>query len=251
MNPFAVSSWSLDGMLNAGLPLLALPGAVREHGLDLLELCHFHLPTTDDPYLRSVRRALDEAGVRLLTLLIDTGDIAAPDPGEREAEIQAIRRWLDIAAALGAERARIVAGRQPPTPEVIERSAAGLAALGAEATARGVRPITENWLATGQEPDALLAIISRCGLGLCVDVGNAEATADKYATIERLMPHAASVHFKARYGPDGALELDDLRRSAALMRASGFDGPISLIYQEKRDEWAGIARLRAALEEAL
>lgn len=52
----AVSSWSLDRTLGsprdgvpttAGVPLLELPAALRAHGYDTVQLCHFHLPRTD------------------------------------------------------------------------------------------------------------------------------------------------------------------------------------------------------------
>ena len=47
MRTFAVSSWSLDGSLQSGLPLLELPAQLAEHGISTLELCHFHLPSTE------------------------------------------------------------------------------------------------------------------------------------------------------------------------------------------------------------
>jgi sugar phosphate isomerase/epimerase len=248
---FAVSSWSLDGLLRSGVPLLELPAQLRQHGVTAFELCHFHLPSAEPAYLQALRERLAAAGVQLFSLLIDAGDIAAPDEGRRAADLAFTREWIAHAAALGAERVRIDAGQQEPTAAVIERSAAGLHALAQHAAALGLAVSTENWRATSREPEALLAILERCPspLGLCVDTGNAEATGDKYETLARLLPRATSVHFKARYTPAGAIDRDDLRRCLALMEAAAFDGVVTLIYDRKQEEWGGIQALRAALSE--
>jgi sugar phosphate isomerase/epimerase len=253
MPTFAVSSWSLDGLLQSGLPLLQLPYQLAEHGITTLELCHFHLPSTDATYLQTLRQTLDTAGVTMQSLLIDTGDITAPDPAQRSADVKTIQGWISVAAALHARVVRIDAGLQPPTPEVIAESARQLRAFQEQAEQQGVRTITENWHATSREPLALLAILEQCGgkVGLCADTGNAEATADKYATLAQLLPHASSIHFKARYEPDGSIEMNDLERCCALIRQAGFAGIITLIYAGKQEEWAELARLRAALEPLL
>ncbi len=253
MTRFAVSSWSLDGLLRSGLGVEELPGQLADHDIALLELCHFHLASREPAYLQTIRLALQAANVELLTLLIDTGDLAEPDPDRRRAEIALVAGWLPVAAQLGARRVRISAGRQPPTPDAIQRSAAGLNELQAEAARHGLDAVTENWQATSEQPEALLEILSHCEgrLGLCADTGNAEATADKYATLARLLPHASSVHFKARYTGQGHVAVEDAQRCADLMRQAGFDGPITLIYDRKVDEWGGVNRLRASLEPLL
>jgi hypothetical protein len=79
MTHFAVSSWSLDGLLQSGLSLLELPQHLKAHDISLLELCHFHLPSTNATYLQTFRQALQKTEVELSSLLIDMGDIASPD----------------------------------------------------------------------------------------------------------------------------------------------------------------------------
>jgi len=94
------------------LTLLDLPAAVRAAGIGDLDLCHFHFPRTDAAYLREFRDRLAAADVRLLTLLVDEGDISAADPAVRERDLARIREWVDIAALLGARYARVVAGER-------------------------------------------------------------------------------------------------------------------------------------------
>ncbi len=249
MRRCAVSSWSVNGLLQKDVPLLDLPAQLRHHGFSALELCHFHLPTTDAAYLQAMRDRLAAAQVELYSVLIDVGDIVHPDPAQRAADMALTQQWIGIAAALGAHRVRIAAGQQPPTPEVIQRSAAQLHTLAQYATAYGVAVSTENWRTTAQEPEALLAILAACPspIGVCVDTGNAEATRDKYQTLRQLLPRATSVHFKARYTSAGAIDHDDVQQCLALLHAVGFDGVITLIYDRKHHEWDGLRQLRTAL----
>ena len=253
MRRLAISTWSLDGLLQSGVPLLDIPSQLAQHSITALELCHFHLPTTEPDYLRALREALRAAGVELYRLLIDMGDIAAPDPNQRAADIGAIEGWIDCAAALSAGGVRIAAGRQPPTPKVVEQSARQLRAFAQRAAGHGLRTHTENWHKTAQEPATLLAILDQCEgqVELCADTGNAEATADKYATLAQLLPRASSIHFKARYAPDGGIAADDLQRCFELIEHAQFDGVITLIYESKQQEWAGVDQLRDALQPLL
>lgn len=249
MRRFAVSSWSLDGLLQSGVPLLDMPLQLQANDIATFELCHFHLPSTDAEYLALLRQRLVEHEIELFSLLIDAGDIVSPDPEQRATDTVFTRQWIERAAALGAKRVRIDAGQQPPTAEVIERSAEQLHNLAEYAASLEVAVSTENWRATSQQPTALLAILDRCPspVGLCVDTGNAEATAEKYQTLAMLLPRATSVHFKARYTPSGTIDQTDVERCLELFDDAGFDSVITLIYDRKQQEWDGIGRLRGAI----
>ena len=249
MLKFAISSWSVDGLLTSGLPLLELPAELQKHGLRVLELCHFHLPSTEPDYLAALRSNLAAADIELYSVLIDAGDVTAPDPAVLEGELGLIRRYIRTAALLGAERVRISAGQHPATPDTLAQSAEQLTTLMDYAAAQGVKLSTENWQLTAQEPEAVLTILETCpkGLGLCVDTGNAEASRDKYDTLVQLLPYATSVHFKARSTPEG-IDLADARRCLELFQQAHFEGPFSLIYDRKQGEWEGLKTLQSTLQ---
>src|SRR6476661_4582115 len=231
MRRLAISTWTLHGQLQNRLELLDLPAQIAQRGIQTLEICHFHLPSTTPAYLAELRQACQAAEVEAYSILIDTGDITAPDPQQRATDLETIRSWIDVAAELGAGRVRIVAGMQAPTPEVIQRSVDNLRELVEYAEQRGVKAITENWHATGLDPQALLSILDQCEgrLGLCADIGNAEGP-DKYATLALLLPHASSIHFKARYTPDAQIEPTDFARCIELITATDFQGIVTVIY---------------------
>ena len=249
MRRLAISTWTLHGQLQGDLALLDLPARIAQHGIHALEICHFHLPSTTPAYLAELRQACRAAGVETYSILIDTGDITAPDPQQRAADLQTIRSWIDVAAELGAGRVRIVAGMQAPTPEVIRRSVDNLRDLVEYAEQRGVKTITENWHATGLDPQALLSILDQCEgtVGLCADIGNAEGP-NKYATLAQLLPRASSIHFKARYTPTAGIEATDFTRCLDLLTAANFQGIVTLIYGDTDREWAAVEQLAEALQ---
>jgi sugar phosphate isomerase/epimerase len=243
MIQFAVSSWSLDGLLQS-LPLLEIPQQLKAHNIPHLELCHFHLPETSPEYLQTFRKVLEENNINLYSLLIDLGDIANPDDQKRSEDIQSIESWIDIAKTLGAEQVRIVAGNQEPTAEVIERSRKHLQELASYAKTKGVYTTTENWQKTSENTDALLNILEPTpGVRLIADIGNAEGK-DKYDTLAKLLPRSNSIHFKVRYLEDGSAEPKDLQKVLELIQQVNFSGVITLIYDKKINEWKGIEALR-------
>ena len=129
----SVSTWSLHPLLGTCAPgrpgdpdarmmgdnpgtldLLDVPAALKEHGVETMELCHFHVPTRDPAYLAELRARREAAGVELWSLLIDDGDINDPEQGDRDRAWTL--GWIDTAAALGARCVRVIGGKQEPTP---------------------------------------------------------------------------------------------------------------------------------------
>lgn len=264
MIELAISSWSVHGELGqvwyepdannvmankasggaAHLDLLDLPAKMAENGIYLLELCNFHLPSVDDAYLAQFRQAMQTAGVSLVNLLIDTGNLAAPDDVWR-ADIASAKMWLDVAQKLSAKGARIDCGTEAATPASIERSARALQELFDYAAQFGLEITTENWRTLSLEPVNLLEVMRQVErpLKLCVDFGNAEKTADKRATLNALMPLANSIHFKADF--DG-LSINEmvLRADATLIKQADFAGHITLIVGDTDDEWEKLHLLK-------
>jgi sugar phosphate isomerase/epimerase len=227
--------------LPSGATLLELIPQVAAHGYDTLQVCHFHLESREAPYLVEVRDTLDRHGIVLDMLLIDDGDLTAADD---EFQMRWYSDWLFAAEVLGANRARICAGRSAPTPERLQASGEALAAL-AEAHP-DVRIVTENWMELTPDAASVLAVLDAAGdsVGLLIDLGNWSAPT-KYDELAIIAPRAEACHAKCDFGPDGPNE-KDFRRSLSILREAGFDGTMALIYDgpdanefsRLEDEWA-------------
>ncbi len=220
--------------------LLDIPAKLAAMGIYTLEICHFHLPKEDTVYLREVRSALDSAGVQLFSLLIDDGDITDPTHSARDQRW--ISEWLDVAGVLGAQCARVIAGKQDPTPQTLEKSRRGLSELASHAAGHNVRLMTENWFNLLSTPTHVRDLLGRLDgqVGLCADFGNWKG-ASKYDDLAQIFPLAESCHAKCTFNAPNTPDRHDYIRCLDLTRAAGFSGPYTLIYDgPDNDEWTGI-----------
>lgn len=232
---------------SGSVSLLDVPARIAALGIRTLELCHFHLPRRDPAYLNELRAALDDAGVELFSLLIDHGDLTHPEHHARDRDW--IGGWVDTAGALGAKRARVIAGKAAYSPEALDLSRRGLSRLAERGAAQGVRVMTENWFALLSRPEPLHALLDRLEgrVGLCADFGNWSGPS-KYDDLASILPRAESCHAKSHFTDPAQIDMDDFGRCLDLARDSGFTGPYTLVYGGSgEDDWHGIALQRDAI----
>ena len=258
-NLIAVSSWALhrtigttyydapvtgsQGLATHGetpLELLAVPAALRAHGYEAMQLCHFHLPSRDATFAAEFKAALQDADITLLTVLIDEGDIIHPDHGEAGTEW--ISGWVETASQLGAKRARVIAGKQAHSSEAMALAIQRLNAIAKVAADSGVRIETENWfslLATHEAVNHLLYEMDG-NLGLCADFGNWPKPY-VYEGLPQIMHRAETCH--AKYEFLNAENIDAAHADACLKIAAdaAYTGPFVLVSGGAGDsDWQGL-----------
>lgn len=260
----AVSTWSLHRLLGTTYPhdltttdigpenqaygegeesLLGLPSVLANHGYHRLEIVSFHLRSRDSVYLGELRDQLKVSNVRLQTLLIDAGDISHPEHGARDTAW--IASWLDIANELGAENARIIAGKQKPTRDALDRSVKALNTLADGNAGSSVRLVTENWFDLLSEPAHVHYLLDKLDgrIGLLGDFGNWGGKT-KYADLKSIFSRAELCHAKASF-IDGDLDEADYGACVTLAEEAGYKGPYTLIFDsEIPSEWHGLAAER-------
>jgi sugar phosphate isomerase/epimerase len=250
------------------MTLLEFPALARARlGVEYIEICQIQMRDSSDAAVGALAAALGQAGVRLLNLPIDVGDISEPDEDQREAGLVQMQKWIGIAGRLGAAFGRVRASVDPDDKAAWPVAVASLRRLADYAAARGVRLLIENQGAISARPDALIGLIGAVGpdrLGLLLDTGNFEpvmsfgqaaisgqpapdGTMDLepiYDAIRFLAPHACLVHAKAHgFTAAGEHTPMDLRRALTIVREAGFAGPVSVEYEGVTgDPWHNTAR---------
>lgn len=263
-NPIAVSTWALhralgvaiwhlpegtpdpDGHHFPSLTLKTLGDELFRRGIDRVELCHFHLPSSDPTEVAPIGAWLRDSGVTVQSLLIDGGDITDPVYGERDARW--ISEWVAAAGALGAERARVIGGKSAG-PDAF---AAAVHHLGEIAAAAGpVRVMVENWFDVMSTPEAVNHVLDALDgkVGLCVDFGNWPAPR-KYTELPLIFDRAETCHAKCEIDEAGRIDEADYDRCLALARRAGFTGPLVIVNGGPGDEWAAIESTAAYLRAA-
>ena len=253
----SVSSWSVHGALGSmkitgpadqpncqspenALSLLQLPREIAHRGIETLEICHFHLPSTDDAYLAQLKSALEKSRVELWSLLIDGGDLN----GENAArDFDWVASWIEGAGKLGAKNVRVIVGQGKPTAENLAQSIAALKQLAKMARQNNVQLMTENWFDTLSTPESVHHVFAELGddLGLCLDFGNWDNHPNKYDDLAAIARYATSCHARADFRAPGDLDEEDFRRCLQLTLDADFHGPYTLIPSgDKGDEWAAL-----------
>lgn len=219
-----------------GLTLLELLPELAARGYNTLQICHFHLASRDADYLAEVRDAMAQNDITLDAFLIDDGDLMATDINTHMAWYDT---WLDVAAELGAERARFCVGRSAPTTELLQASGKRLAELAARHPK--VRIVAENWMESIPDAASLLTALEAAGddVGVLIDLANWGPPA-KYEELAKIAHLAETCHGKCVFTADGPDEVD-FRRTLSILKDAGFNGPIALIYDgPDDDEWAAL-----------
>jgi sugar phosphate isomerase/epimerase len=242
--PGALPSPEPQPTFGAGdIAFLDLPGELAKRGYFRAEICHFHLASQDAGYLAEVKAAFRAAGVVIQTLLIDDGDIT--NPSIRARDLAWIERFIATTGVLGAENARVIAGKQKPTAETLALSVTGLASLVPVAKDHGVRLVTENWfdlLATEKEVHHVLDAVGD-GLGFLADMGNWHGSG-KYAALRSVYSRAELSHTKCHFGDGLAMDRDDYGKCLEASVKAGYEGPHTLIFESPGEEWDGLAMER-------
>lgn len=257
----AVSTWSLHRLLGTTYPhdlttsaigtgedtygegtesLLGLPSVLANHGYHRLEVVSFHMRSRDSIYLAELKDQLARAEVTLQTLLIDAGDITHPEHGARDEAW--IAGWIEVANELGAENARVIAGKQRPTPETIDRSVAALKRLADRNAGSSLRLVTENWSDLLSTPAVVHEVLDRLEgrVGLLGDFGNWGGDS-KYEDLASIFPRAELCHAKANF-VHGQLDEADYGACVGAAEEAGYKGPYTLIFDaDQPHEWAGLA----------
>ena len=175
-----------------------------------------------------------------------SADIARPDPAERRQELDELKRWIDLFAALGIEAGVLHPGGgsrlEPvrPSRKVFDANVAALRELVAHAEAGPPIICLENGANAGE----LLGLIEAAGpdgLAICFDTGHLSflrATAPDAAQSEYEFILEAGEYLKALHIADndgsgdqhllpfegGTVDWDSVMRG---LREVGYDGPFN------------------------
>jgi sugar phosphate isomerase/epimerase len=257
------------------ITLLELPAQIKAKlGLDSIEICQFHVPENTPPYLGQLKRALDDAGMSLVNMPIDVGNIADPNPDYRDEDLAEIEGWMRAAATLGARMVRVNAGSPLGGAEVpVDVTVASLRRLARTADSLGLQLLIENHGGRSSDPNFLIGLLEDVGPSLkaLLDIGNFEPLMSvnmarfqgkeppkvidltpQYDAIAKVAPFAGLVHAKTHeFDANGRPTDLDVVRALRIVRGRGYSGPISIEYEGRGgDCWENSQRTKALIEEA-
>ncbi len=155
---------------------------------------------------KALRAACAAAGITPVNLCCGA-HFATPSASETEAQVEELRRRVDVAAELGCVFLRHDAARGPlpePYPQTYEAAvpymAEGIRRVTEYAASAGVKTLTENHGQFSQDArrvESLIKAVGHPNFGALVDIGNFMCVdEDPPVSVAVLVPYARHVHCK-------------------------------------------------------
>lgn len=190
-------------------------------------------PASDDEVFRIKHRAF-RAGLDISGTGV-RNDFALADAAARNAQVELVTRWIDVAAKLGAPVLRVFSGLETPAghteAEAREWVVSGLTTVVERAASRGVMIVLQNHHDFVKTADQVLELRRRVPsewLGLNVDIGSLRIGGDPYDEIAKLAPHAYTWQLKELIYRGTKEEKTDVARVIRIIRESGYRGYVPI-----------------------
>jgi sugar phosphate isomerase/epimerase len=209
-------------------------------GLDGVDMTVYWFPDTSDQYLAGLRRTAQRAGIQLYNAGARV-QLSQPTKELQDAQVENIKKWVDVANRLGSSHVRVFGGAIPKGATEEQAIAWAVEVLKRGAEYAGTRGITlgvedDGGLTATAEPTIAVAKQTESQwAGINADSGNLPKNG--YAQFETLLPYATSIHFKTTVtDSDGKHLPADWPRLLATIAASGYRGFVGLEYESNSAE---------------
>jgi sugar phosphate isomerase/epimerase len=216
--------------------------------LDGVDMTGYYFKSTEPAYLASLRHLAYRNGVLFSGAACGVSMVQA-DAAKRAAALTEIKKWVDVADALGAPHLRIFAGKLPSGATlqqsvdwVVETMKAGCD----YSAKKGIMLGVEDHSGVTQRADVCLEIMHKvnspyAGINLDITHFVPTATQDAYAQIEACIPYATNTHIRDHFDDGTPIDMD---RVWQMFAHAGFKGFMSAEYEGKgNDPATGVPKL--------
>ncbi|MCU1262293.1 MAG: nfo 1 [Bryobacterales bacterium] len=252
----AICAYSFRNLLQAKTmtyaDLIRLAADLQVDGIDFTT---YWLPDTNDATLFELKKLAYRSGISLYTIGVRVR-LAQPTPELQAAEIESLRKWLDVAQRLGASHMRVFGGAVPKGATDDQA-----VAWAVETLKRGAEEASKKGIVLGVEDDGgittdakrTVEIVTKTDspwAAINLDVGNFRD--DAYNQIALCAPYASNVHFKSEVHLGGKAEPADYNRILAILAKQGYRGYLALEYEANSDPMKAVpelvSKMRAAVQ---
>jgi sugar phosphate isomerase/epimerase len=275
----SLNAYSFSDLLTAnaadatkGLNLFQVCDFAAKVGFDAVDLTGYFFPgypgVPEDSYVIRLKRHAFNLGLDISGTGV-RNDFTAADPAVRAEGVARIKKWIEVAAKLGAPTVRAFADAQAPfktwqqasgnAPR--EKVEAWMADAVRECAVHGAKfgviVAVQNhgdFIATGAEHLSLLKRVDHEWCAALVDTGK-YLSADPYADIALMAPYAVNWQIKETMQSTLKSPRVDLKRLVAIIREAGYRGyvPIETLAMGRKDydPYAEVTKMFTDLRGAL
>lgn len=220
-------------------------------GVDGLDLTVYWFPFTSDAFLLPLRLLAYKHAVEIYSISVRT-DMCRPTAELRAQEVEEVKKWVDVAAKLGAGHIRVFGGTVPKG-ETEDRAAEWVAEILRRAAeysgSQGVILGLENHGGITLRAERIIQIVKMVNspwVGINLDTGNFRE--NSYEQIAMCLPYAVNAQFKTEIrDSQGRSEPADWDRLTAIFAQAGYKGYLALEYESREDARQAVPPLLAKL----
>ncbi len=235
----AICAYSFRDALKSGsLKYDDLVTMAVDNEVDGLDLTVYWFPSTENSFLLPLKRLAYRQGVEIYSISVRT-NMCQPTPELRDKELAEVKKWVDVAARLGAGHIRVFGGTVPKTSTEDEAAkwVADVLSRGAVyAGERGVILGLENHGGITAKASRIVEIVKQVNspwVAVNLDTGNFER--DAYRQIAEILPYAANVQFKTEIRDENGKNVpSDWDRLTGMIAKSGYRGYLALEYESDK-----------------
>lgn len=272
----SVSSYSFQRLFsNGSLTQMDCIAKTKEMGADAIEFVDIlpHDGSSREEYAQKLREECDRVELAISNYTV-AADFLHGSDGDLDAEVERVKKEIDIAAILGAAGVRhdatwgFAPGEYQSFESVLPRLAEGCRRVTEYAQTKGIRTMVENHGFFCQDSDRvekLAQAVNHPNFGLLCDMGNFLCVdEDPVHAISRTAPYAFYAHakdflVKSGSGPNpgkgffstrggnylrgtiighGAVPV---RQCLSILKSAGYDGAVAIEFEGMEDVLEGIA----------
>ena len=223
-------------------------------GADGVDLTTYWLTDTSDETLFALKKVAYRSAISIYNLGV-RARMAQPTPELRAAEVDTVRKWLDVAQRLGAGHMRVFGGAVPKgatEDQAVSWAVETLKLCADEAAKKGIMLGVEDDGGITTTAERTLEIVQKAAspwVGINLDVGNFPN--DGYSQIALCAPFATNVHLKSEVHIDRKNVPADWPRILGILGKSGYRGYLALEYELTERPQTVVPQLMAKMLEAI
>src|SRR5579859_170896 len=251
----AICAYSFRDQLKAGSMTYGdLIRMAADLGADGVDLTAYWLRDTSDETLFPLKKLAYKSAVSIYTIGIGAR-LAQPTPELQAAEVETVRKWVDVAERLGAGHVRVFGGAVPKgatEQQAVVWAVETLKRCADEAGKKGITVGVEDDGGLTTNADRTVEIVQKTGspwAGINLDIGNFPD--DAYHQIEMCAPYATNVHFKSEVHIDRKSQPADWPRVLKILGSAGYRGYLALEYELTETPLTEVPKLVAKMREAI
>jgi sugar phosphate isomerase/epimerase len=229
LNAFSFNDLLLKGDMSLD-ELISLCADTGFEGVDITGYYFKGYPQVpSDDFLFDVKRKVFDVGLEISGTGV-RNDFTIADNAKRALEVDLVKKWIEVAAKIGAPVIRIFAGTQKnegiAKEKITDWMIKDIEACVAYGKQHGIIIGLQNhndFIQTADEINAVIEAINSPWLGIILDTGSYRVH-DPYKEIEKSIKHAVNWQIKEKIFVNGAEVDTDLEKVMSIIKASDYNG---------------------------